>query len=260
MMRSRFALASVFAAGLVFPWPAFAGPVKMVSVETKAALPPEAEDIIFGQHPDKGTEVKATFLVYPDEGGAIVEIKEKKCRVTETVEAGSGQPLKWKIAFGSFPKVAKDGSIGAHSLEYSLPEEPGSERVKVGGVLAVVMAMGVKTEKVDSLALANGSGIKAGDLKLEVKDVTRQGGKTRFSLHSTKRMSVIKAIRFFRLDGSEIPSDQNGRSWGSMFGAYSEDWQFELKGEIGEMKLEIDLHQNVTEKEIPFDFVLPSAM
>ena len=253
----RFALPAAVA--LLFS-SAIAGPVKLVAVETKAALPPEADDIVFGQYPEQGMEVKATFLAWPDEGSAIIEIKEKKCRVTETVDAGSGQPVKLKMEFDSFPKVAKDGSIGVHALEYSLPEDPGSGRVKVSGNLAVVTAKGVKTEKVDAVALANGSKFKAGDLNLEVTGLQKEDGKTKFGLKAAKPMSAIKDIRFLGPDGTVIASERNGRSWGTIFRSYSETWQIELDGDIKEVKVEFDLHQNLAEKEIPFDFVLPSAM
>lgn len=237
-----------------------AEPVKLIGVEIKAALPAEAEDIIFAQHPKQGTKVEATFLAWPDEGSAIVEIKEKKCRVSETVDAGSGQPVKVKIEFGSFPKLDKNGLVAAHSLEYLLPEEPGSGRLKFSGTLCVVTAKGVKTEKVDQCALANAAKLKAGELNLVVTDLKTKEGKTKFGIKSSKPMAAIKEIRFLRPDGTAIPSDRNGRSWGSIFGSYSETWQLELEGEVKDVMVEFDLHQNLIEKEIPFDFTLPSAM
>jgi hypothetical protein len=260
-MKSTPPLFSLFiAAAACLSSVAHAGPVKLVSVETKAALPPEAEDIVFGQHPEKGAEVKATFLLWPDVGAAIVEIHEKKCRVTETVDSATGQPVKVNVEFGSFPKLAKDGSIGSHSLEYTLPEEPGSGRLKISGTLAVTTATGVKTEKPDGFALADEAKLKAGDLNLEVTGLKNDDGKTKFGLKSSKPMSAIKDIRFFRPDGTPVESRRNGRSWGRMFGSYSETWQIELETEIKDVKIEFDLHQNLAEKEIPFDFALPSAL
>ena len=237
-----------------------AKPPKLIGVETKAALPPEAEGIVFSQHPKQGTEVKASFLVWPEEGSAIVEIEEKKCKVTESVDLATGQPVKLKIEFGSFPKVDENESIAVHSLEYPLPEEPGLGRVKISGILAVVTSTGVKTEKMDTLALADAAKLKAGDLKLEISDLKSDDGKTKFNIKSSKPMRAIKEIRFLRPDGTAIPTERNGRSWGSMFGSYSECWQFELTGDAKEVKVEFDLHQNLAGKEIPFDFVLPGAM
>ncbi|MFM7182319.1 MAG: hypothetical protein ACKO2G_12760 [Verrucomicrobiales bacterium] len=234
--------------------------MKLIGVETKTALPPEAEDIVFGQHPDQGAEVKAIFLVWPDAEASIVTIKDKKCKITEIVDAGSGQPLKLKAEFGKFPKAAKDGKVAAHSVEFQLPEDPGSGRLKMSGVLTVVSAKGVKTEKIDNVSLAENAKLKAGDFELKVEGLKEKEGETDFRIESTKSMAAIKAVRFLRPDGTVIESQQGGRSWMSGFGGYSESWSFEIKGEAKDLTIEFDIHQNMADQEIPFDFVLPTSL
>ena len=261
MSKSRFVFFPIFSvamAGLLSS--VFAGPVKLVSVETKAALPPEADDIVFGNHPEAGGEVKAAFLIWPDDESSIVEIKEKKCKVTEVVDAASGQPVAVKIGFDSFPRVAKDGKVAVHAVEFPLPEEPGSGRIKVSGIITVVAAGGVKTEKIDGFALAENAKLKVGELSLSVDEFSVRGGKTEFQLKSSKPMSGIKEVRFFKPDGTALKLEQAGSSRMSGFGGYSETWSMQFDGEEKEVKVEIDLHQNMAEKEIPFDLVLPAAM
>ena len=254
----RFVLPA--AAAALFCSNVFAGPVKLVGVEVKTALPEEADDIVFGQHPKNGTEAKATFLILPDEGESIVEIREKDCEVGEIVDKESGQPVKLKVEFGSFPRVAKDGSVAAHSLEYPLPEDPGSGRIKVGGVVNVLVSKGVKTEKTGETTLVEAGKLKAGDLNLEITDLKTEDGKMNFGLKSSKPMTAIKEIRFMKPDGTAIESRRHGSSKMRMLGTFTETWNFALDAGDTAVKIEFDFYQNPTEKEIPFDFVLPSSM
>lgn len=261
VMKFLFPTFSLVAAALaLLSAESLAGPVKLVAVETKAALPPEADQIVFGNHPKAGSEVKATFLVWPDDESSIVEIKEKKCKVTEVVDGANGQPVDIKVDFDSFPRVSKDGKVAVHAVEFPLPAEPRSGQIKVSGIITVVAAKGVKTEKIDGLTLAENANLKAGELSLSVDELTVKGGKTEFELKSSKPMSGIKEVRFFKPDGTALKLEQSGRSRMSGFGGYSESWSMQLDGEAKEVKVEIDLHQNTAEKEIPFDFVLPSSL
>lgn len=233
--------------------------VKLISVEMRAAVPEEADEIAFGQFPDNGTKVQASFLVQAEEGKSLVDIKEKKCKITEITDAASGQPVKVKVEFGSFPRTSKDGKMAVHSLEFSAPEGQAAGRLKVSGTLAVVTAAGVKTEKPESLMLVDAAKVQAGELKLAIDDLKTEGGKTSFDLKSSKPMAGIKDIRFYKPDGTEVKGNRNGTSTMSGFGTFSESWSIQMEEEVKELRFEFDMHENMTEAEVPFDFNLPAG-
>lgn len=241
-------------------WSVAAQPVKLISVEMRSAVPKAAEEIAFGQFPDNGTKVEVGFLIPAAEGKSLVDIKEKACKITETTDAASGQPVKLKVEFGSFPRVSKDGTLAYHSLEFEAPAEPAAGRLKLSGTLALVTATGVKTEKQENLVLVDAAKVQAGALKLTIDDLKTGGGKTSFDLKSSKPMSAIKTIRFYKPDGTEVKGDRNGSSTMSGFGTYSESWSFHLEEEVKELSFEFDIHQNITETEVPFDFNVPAGL
>lgn len=261
-MKTRFGFISLL--GIVVlaasALPARSQSVKLVSVETNCALPANAKDVVFGQHPDAGVEVKAGFLIQPEAGASLIDIDEKKCKIKEVTDAESGQASSLKVKFGSFPHLSKeDGGPGFHELTVTNPAAEAKGRIKVTGTVHVTVSKGLATEKPGALAMASGLEIKAGGLTLKAKGVKIEDGKLCFQLESGKSLKSIKAIRFLDAQGKEVKSRRSGSSTMSVMGMFSETWEMEVETTAKDLAVEIDFFKDLEEKDIPIEFVLPAG-
>ncbi len=234
--------------------------VRLVSVSVKAPVPPEAESVAFGNFPDKNVEVEAGFVVLPGEGKSIVEAPEKKARVTEVVDAGNGQPMKLKAKFGNFPRLADGGKALWQTIEFDAPTDAPSRRLKLSGTIQAKISSGVTVEKVENFKLENGKSVTAGKLELKIGDVKTDDGDTELSFGAKEPLSSIKDIRFLGADGKALTADRRGTSRMSMLGSFSETWNFEIKGEVKDVSLEVEFFKDIETVELPFDFELPAGM
>jgi hypothetical protein len=232
--------------------------VALVSIETKAAAPAAAEDVLFGQFPKEGIKSEAGFLVTPGEGLSIVSINEDKCKVNTVVDAATMQPVQVKLKFGNFPRTSKeDGGPAYLTLEYTGAP---AGTLKVAGSIHAMVAKGTETEKNPRGTLSNGKTVKAGDLTLKVADLLVGEDKIKLSLTATKSMANIKKIRFTGADGQEIKSERRGSSRMNMLGAFKEEWEFEVATGDKELGIEIETYKSPEASTIPFELTLPASL
>lgn len=232
--------------------------ITLVSIETKAAAPAAAEDVLFGQFPKEGIKSEAGFLITPGDGASIVSINEDKCKVNTVVDAATMQAVQTKLKFGHFPRTSKDdGGPAFHTLEYSGPP---AGTLKVAGTIHAVISKGTETEKNPHGTLANGKILKAGDLTLKVADLLVGEDKIKISLTATKSMANIKKVRFLTADGQEVKCERRGSSRMGMLGSFKEEWEFELATGEKDLAVEIDLFQSPESIEIPFELTLPASL
>lgn len=177
----------------------------------------------------------------------IVDIDEDKCNI-EAVTDDKGTNLMEEARFGSFPKVAKDGSVGMVDLEVRVRPAAGASSVKATGTLVYLAATGTRPVKA-KVGLENGKTFKIGTTTVTVDAVTVEEGRTNFTFKLPKSLLLtLKDVRYLDDAGQPIEGHRMGSGWMND----DAEMSFALQTAAKTANFEFDVWQGLKETTVPF--------
>jgi len=180
--------------------------------------------------------------------GAVVSAEGGKI---ETFVLNNGQNLLSSKSWDKKPKSIKlsdDGTLMGFEVQSNLVPDPDATAIKMLKGEIVCTAAG--STKVINLAFAK---MKKGETSqhygakiTEIKTSKYNEGKKEISIHFELKKDLIKQVKFFDKDGTELKSKRNGHSWSGDSGSFTFLCDDAL-AEDGVVKLEIyaDLKRHV---------------
>lgn len=215
----------------------------------------------------------AVALLVSAPGGGIVRFDSSDSTVAKFVDekgndlqariAGPAAPLH-KLGFSVFPKISADGKLCA--IEFSGPGLPakGSARLKIEGVLTLILATQKKESVHKDVAVRGGTIIAEPNLPLKIVDVRRAEDSTaappgaakpaprEITFRAEREIDEIAGMRFFSADGKEIKSRNAGIAKMGLLGHLAVDWTFALDEPADSLTVKIQRWTDMRKQRVPF--------
>lgn len=197
-----------------------------------------------------------TLRVFPEGEGKYRKVDLKKSAIAEATNPSTGQPIKVKAIFNEYVTDLSDGVLNT-MVSFAADRELERSWVKVTGVIAFETI--AETEKHKArIVFTEGARVKAGDLKLVVKEPKAQDGGRLFTLECAGSMDAIVDIRFTDAGGVPVEVSRVGSSRTTSNETVTEEsWTFHCPVVHDGLEAEFHFAKRIKTKEVPFDVLVP---
>jgi hypothetical protein len=137
-------------------------------------------------------------------GASLIKLDNGDCKLTAVAD-DTGQDLLENGRYGSFPKVAEDGSAGLIEIESKARPAAGAQFVTAEGALVFTASPGTKPQKIAKIKLEKGFVMKIATGTVTLGDVTSGEDKSSIAFEMTRPMlESIRDIRFLDATGTAL--------------------------------------------------------
>lgn len=198
----------------------------------------------FNEQP--GTAIALAIQSPPNSG--IVEFDERGSRI-EAFTDDKGQSLLAEGRFGSFPKLAEDGSVALVEVEVHGRPSAGATSLTLQGSAAMTLANGSKPTRLPNIRLEPARTMKLGAATVTIKTVDTSEDSLEVTLALSRTvLSTVRSVRFF--DGKGTLLESRRTSSGYMNDAA--EVEYRIKGTEKLVAVEFDVWQNIRQIKVPF--------
>jgi hypothetical protein len=205
----------------------------------------------------------AVALLFKTERLGIIGLDRDASTVTKFADDKGGDLLRKneeekfgrKAGFGFFPNISADGKMCLGELEAGNVPTKGATQLTVEGTAVLTCASTKKEFENKDVALKPGSKIAAEKLELTVTKAGKsEWGDKKFEVtfHGKQKLDTVAEIQFFKADGTQIKSNQNGKSEGGGMGSWSVDVTFALAEAVDVATIKILIWADMQKKKVPF--------
>ncbi len=209
---------------------------------------------------DTGTELALGITA---KESRIIGLDEDKSKVTSFTDDKGTDLTGGKAEFGSFPKIAEDGTFGILEVKGSGIPAAGATKIMAKGTLAVTLGGKTATTRSEAVAVKKGTRFTLGDYKFEVSDTSESGDDekpTSLTLQAKQNLDGVAAIRFFTEAGKEIEASNSGSSSSGFNNSVTIEKYFDLATKATSILIEIDAYTDLKVETIPFDLTTGLGM
>ena len=174
-----------------------------------------------------------------------------QARVKDTMET------QLPAGFGHTPKIDKEAKNCL--IEVAAPGLPakGATRVELQGTLTMLCATTKKETELKNVPIKSGTKITGpGNLELQIEQVGKPDygkGAWGFLLRSQRELDDLAEVKFFRPDGTEIPSERTTTSTLVIEGAVRVEWNYTLAERANVAGIKLYTWSDAQKKRVKFD-------
>ncbi|HLX60249.1 MAG TPA: hypothetical protein VKX17_03095 [Planctomycetota bacterium] len=160
-------------------------------------------------------------------------------------------------AFGTGSKIDKDAK--SCLIEFSAPGLPvkGATQLILQGTLSMLCATTKKETEVKNVPIRSGTRIAGpGNLELQIEQVGKPEfgkGAWAFLLRAQRELDDLAEVKFFRTDGTEIPSTRTTTSTLAIEGAVRVEWNYALSERVDAANVKLYTWSDAQKKRIKVD-------